>query len=253
MQELTFLGHATVLVELAGVRVLTDPVLRPWTTFLRRVSEPTDPVVTLGRLRPDVVVLSHLHHDHCDLPTLRRLSAGVQVVAPVGAGRWLRRHGIANVQELVTGESATIGGLSVKAVPAVHDGSRGPLGPRAEAVGYLISDQARTLYFAGDTALFPAMSDLGEIDVALLPVWGWGPNLGAGHLNPYEAACAARMIRPRVCVPVHWGSLAPIGMARLMSHHLYDPPREFARAVRRMDLGTAVVITEPGHRVALPR
>jgi L-ascorbate metabolism protein UlaG (beta-lactamase superfamily) len=252
MPELTFLGHATVLAELAGVRVLTDPVLRPWTTFLRRVSAPTDPVVTLGQLQPDVVVLSHLHHDHCDLPTLRRLTSGVRVIAPVGAGSWLRRHGVANVSELAVGASTTHGEVTIEAVPAVHDGSRGPLGPRAEAVGFLLSDRATAVYFAGDTALFPAMTSLGDIDVALLPVWGWGPNLGPGHLNPYEAACAARLIRPRVSVPIHWGSLAPVGLARRMAHHLYDPPREFARAVGRMDLAVQVVITEPGQRVALP-
>jgi L-ascorbate metabolism protein UlaG (beta-lactamase superfamily) len=104
------------------------------------------------------------------------------------------------------------------------------------------------------------MTDLGSdgVDVALLPVWGWGPNLGPGHLDPVTAADAVELIRPRVAVPVHWGTLTVAGLTspasplrRRMRRLLIDPPRSFAAEVAARSLGTRVVVTEPGHPVLL--
>ena len=79
---------------------------------------------------------------------------------------------------------------------------------RTHAVGYVI-DAARTVYFAGDTDLFTGMGSLGRVDVALLPVAGWGPRLPAGHLDPVRAVEALELIRPRLAIPIHWGTYAP--------------------------------------------
>ena len=121
------------------------------------------------------------------------------------------------------------------------------------AVGYCVDGSSR-VYFAGDTDLFPAMSDLaGTVDVALLPVWGWGPRLGPGHLNPTRAAEAVVRIRPRLAVPIHWGTFYPIGLSRLVPRPLERPPLDFAEEVARIAPGTAVRIIAPGEALSLTR
>jgi L-ascorbate metabolism protein UlaG (beta-lactamase superfamily) len=261
--ELHFLGHSTVRVELAGRSVLTDPLLTARLGPLRRAVPRPSPPAWAG---VDVVLISHLHGDHLHLPSLRLLGAGTRIVVPRGAGGWLRRRGFRRVDELAPGESLTDGGLRITAVPAVHSGHRwGPRlthGPDSCAVGHLIEGSdadgvARTVYAAGDTDLYPGMARLGErgLDVALLPVWGWGPTLGPGHLDPERAAEAVALLRPRAAVPVHWGTLAPAGARALptrMRRLLVEPPRRFAAAVAALGLDTEVVVTEPGARVALP-
>jgi L-ascorbate metabolism protein UlaG (beta-lactamase superfamily) len=260
--ELTFLGHSTVRVELAGRTVLTDPVLTRGLGPLRRVVPLPPPEAWTG---VDLVLISHLHGDHLHLPSLRLLGPRTRVVVPRGAGPWLRRRGFPRVDELAPGESLTDGGLRVTAVHARHSGHRwGPRlthGPATRASGHLLEAGGHTVYAAGDTDLFDGMAELGArgIDVALLPVWGWGPTLGPGHLDPQRAAQAVALLRPRVAVPVHWGTLAltlsrhlPTPDRSRMARLLVEPPRRFAAAVAGLGLPTEVVVTEPGHRVALP-
>ena len=114
---------------------------------------------------------------------------------------------------------------------------RTPFGETTAAVGYVIAARER-IYFAGDTACFPGMRELAPLDLALLPVWGWGPTLGPGHLDPARAAAAVQLLRPRVAVPVHWGTLALAGLVGApgragarMRRLLVEPPRTFADAV----------------------
>ena len=235
----TWLGHSCVLVELAGVRVLSDPVFNHvgGAGIVRRIH---------GRLpfgpwdSADLVVLSHMHHDHTDLPTLSRLR-GSPVVSPPGGAAWLRKHGCHVVAELSAGESYSAGGVTVSAVPASHDGGRRG-GPKATAVGHLVSDGGRTVWLAGDTDLYDTMDQLprwspsGGIDLAMVPVWGWGPNLGDGHLDPIRAAEAVARCQARRAVPVHWGSLHPMLLRRWMRDRLTRPGEEFAAEVRRRGL-----------------
>jgi L-ascorbate metabolism protein UlaG (beta-lactamase superfamily) len=132
----------------------------------------------------------------------------------------------------------------------VHGGRRPPLGPDAPALGFVVEAGPAKVYFAGDTDVFPAMADLApDLDVAMLPVWGWGPRLGAGHMNPRGAALALRLLRPRCAVPIHWGTLWPYGFGRVVPGRLTDPPREFARFARRYAPGVRVLLTPPGERV----
>lgn len=249
--HLTYLGHATVLLEVQGVRVMTDPVLRQGATFLRRL--PHAPHArSISDI--DVVLISHLHHDHLDLPSLRLLRPDAVVVVPHGSARWLRAKKVGHpLVELAPGEVYRHGELTVTATHAVHSGRREPFGPTAVAVGYLLRSGPAVVYFAGDTDIFPGMGQLtrsGELDVALIPVWGWGPNLGPGHLDPSRAAEAVRLLEPTYAVPIHWGTLAPVGMHRMKLSRLYDPPHEFAAAVASAGLSTKVLVTPPGQRVA---
>jgi L-ascorbate metabolism protein UlaG (beta-lactamase superfamily) len=107
------------------------------------------------------------------------------------------------------------------------------------------------VYFAGDTDLFPGMAELGPVDVALLPIWGWGLSVGEGHLNPERAARALEMIRPGMAVPIHWGTFYPVGLRLLWPEPLTEPAREFARLAARLAPGTEVRVLEPGAETSL--
>ena len=222
--RVTFVGHATVLLELAGTRLLTDPVLRPrlLNVIHRHPAEPAAEVTEAI----DAVLVSHMHHDHLDFPSLKRFARDVPVVVPIGGARTLRRRGFRHGRELREGERTTIGAAEVTATKAVHEGRRLKLGPRVEALGYEISARGRRIYFAGDTGFFAGLEELaGRIDVALLPIAGWGPKLDSGHLNPRTAAEAAALIRPRCVVPIHWGTLIRRDMRKRAERFLRGPVR----------------------------
>ena len=231
-----------------GVNILTDPLL---VDRLGLIHRHTDAVAHLiDDVNIDVVLISHAHHDHLHLPSLRRCRGHPRVVVPRGLGRLARRAGH-DVMEVAAGERFDIGRVGVEALRADHDGGRRPFGPAAQALGYRIAGSSR-VYFAGDTDLFTEMTDLaGTIDVALLPVWGWGPRLGSGHLDPRRAAEALLRIQPRLAIPIHWGTFYPFGFARLWPNPLGDPPRDFAREAARVAPETEVRILAPGEETAI--
>jgi L-ascorbate metabolism protein UlaG (beta-lactamase superfamily) len=157
------------------------------------------------------------------------------------------------VREIEVGETISMAGLMVTAVPAIHDGHRdGRRGPVAEAVGYVIEGGGRRIYFAGDTDIFDQMSELAPLDLALVPVWGWGTSVGEGHLDPERAAKALQLLRPQVAVPIHWGTFFPLGLRRLRSRFLVEPPREFARLAATLAPKVEVRVLEPGAETSLP-
>lgn len=243
--RITYVGHATVLIEGGGVRILTDPVLRYRIAHLRRRPSP---LLAQWQERIDVVLISHLHYDHLDLPSLRKLGQATRLVAPVGAGALLRRHGFTQVEEMRVGERTVVRGVPIAATPAVHNGARGPLGPVAECLGYIIGGGAMPgVYFPGDTDLFPEMAQMaGRVDVALMPVWGWGPTLGVGHMDPYRAAQAGQLIAPQIAIPIHWGTLYPLAIHHLTKAFLIDPPRLFREFMLRLAPQVEVRILQPG-------
>lgn len=233
---ITWWGHATCTVEDSGVRVLTDPLFVRRLAHLRRRLGPLPaPEAAVA----DVVLVSHLHSDHLHPRSLAKLAPGTRLVVPRGAvrsvpalGRLAARGNPAalRITEVEAGDEVTVGALGVRAVPARHDGRRLPVGPqRTAALGYVISGESRT-YFAGDTGLYDAMADaVGPVDVALLPVGGWGPRLGPEHLDPGRAAQALADLSPACAVPVHFGTYWPIGMDGVRPHEFFSPGEEFVR------------------------
>jgi L-ascorbate metabolism protein UlaG (beta-lactamase superfamily) len=186
----------------------------------------------------DAALVSHVHYDHLDRPSLRRLGADVTLVVPVGAGRLLR--GFSDVREVDVGDEVRFGEVTVHATPAEHRSARLTL-RSAPALGFLVSG-SRRVYFAGDTDLFEGMAALaGSLDVALLPVAGWGTKVGPGHLDPERAAHALRLLRPRLAVPIHWGTMS-LAHRRTSS----DPPEEFRRHAAELAPGVEVRVIEPG-------
>jgi L-ascorbate metabolism protein UlaG (beta-lactamase superfamily) len=121
------------------------------------------------------VLISHLHHD---LRSLRSLGRDRTVLVPGDTGRFFRRHGFTDVVAMQSGVTRQVGIVSVTTTPAAHDGSRLPLGPRRGAVGYVVTAGEQRLYVAGDTGLFEEMAELGRLDEAVIPIAGWGRELG---------------------------------------------------------------------------
>jgi L-ascorbate metabolism protein UlaG (beta-lactamase superfamily) len=238
--QLTYVGHATCVIDMDGVRLITDPVLRPRVLHLRRVG----PIPAHALRGVDSVLLSHAHWDHLDLPSLERLGKELPVVCPKGLSGLLRRRRFAHVTALEVGEEVGIGALAVRAVHAEHDGGRGPLGASGE-LGFVVTG-SRTVYFAGDTDLFDGLAEMSPIDVALVPVAGWGSKVGPGHLDPERAAEAVRRLQPRVAVPIHWGTLAPMGRVPDI-----ESPHEFARLAAELAPKVEVKIVEPGETIPL--
>jgi L-ascorbate metabolism protein UlaG (beta-lactamase superfamily) len=247
--RVTYVGHATVLIEMDGVRLLTDPVLRRRVGPLRRHGAAPERRVTEGI---DAVLISHLHHDHADVPSLRRLSRAVPVLAAPGAGDFLSRLGFDDVRELAPGDAADVGSVRVAATEANHPAGGRRFERASRAVGFEVNG-ARRIYFAGDTDLFDGMEGIGEdgLDLALLPIWGWGTNIGAGHLDPERAARAAALISPRAVVPIHWGTLYPLGLARLRPGPLHSPPRELAAWMRDLAPQSELRVLAPGEATSL--
>jgi L-ascorbate metabolism protein UlaG (beta-lactamase superfamily) len=227
-----------VLIQLGGVRILTDPVLRTRVAHLRRHGEAPEVPADI-----DAVLISHLHHDHLDRPSLRLLAGHPRVIAPRGSERLARRPRVA-VEGLRPGDRAEVSGVPVEAVRAVHGSSRlWRAGPSAEPLGFVIGT-APSVYFAGDTDLFPEMERLGPLDVALLPVAGWGPNLGPGHMDAARAAEAVALLRARVAIPIHWGTLFP-RLTRL-GDWFSGPGDEFAAQVTAVAPESEVRVLRPG-------
>ena len=237
MSSVTWLGHSCAVIRLDGVVVATDPVLRGRIFHLRRAA-PVDPAVLDS---VDAVLVSHVHFDHLDLPSLARIDRAVPVVLPVGAGNLVRHRGFRDVREVHAGDEMDIGALRIRATHAEHASTRRPGTSRAGSVGFVIAG-TQSVYFAGDTDLFDEMATLGPIDLALLPVAGWGPRLPPGHLDPQRAAEALIRIRPRVAIPIHWGTYAPWRAPASDE----TPARAFAELAATSAPGIEVRVLRPG-------
>jgi L-ascorbate metabolism protein UlaG (beta-lactamase superfamily) len=240
--EIRWLGHASVLVE-DRARILTDPVLTGTMLHLHRRA---GPVPTSLTNQVDAVVVSHLHVDHLHFPSLALIDAGTPVLIPRGAGRLLRKTGLEAV-EVSAGDVVKVGDATITVVPAVHDATRWPFSRvRGDAVGFVVEGDGAT-YFAGDTSLFPEMADIaGRLDVALLPVGGWGPWLRGEHMDPRDAAECLALLDVGVAVPIHYGTFWPRGVSWLRKRVFHEPGREFAAHARVHAPGVDVRVLPPG-------
>jgi L-ascorbate metabolism protein UlaG (beta-lactamase superfamily) len=240
--SLTWVGHSTVVVDLDGLRLLTDPLLRPRVAHLRRLQ----PLSMNVPERIDAILISHGHYDHLDVASLRKLDPSIPIVAPRGLASVLRRAGRTEVVEAEVGDEAAFGDVVVHATPAEHSGEAGLR--RSEVLGFLIRGSS-SVYFAGDTDLFEEMGDLAPVDLALVPIWGWGPAIGPGHLDPERAAEAVALLGARTAVPIHWGTYFPLHQRP--GAFLTEPPLEFERAAAQVAPETRVEILALGETIEL--
>jgi L-ascorbate metabolism protein UlaG (beta-lactamase superfamily) len=241
LRRLTYLGHATVLIELDGVRILTDPALRWRLGPLRRVG-PTPVPAELGPI--DAVLVSHAHPDHFDLASLRATGPDPLVVVPRGMGPAAARAGRLT-REVTVNDRIDVGPVQITAVPARH--GRWPLLGEARPIGYLVEGSSG-VYFAGDTAFFPGMALLaGRVDIALLPVGRWGPPFGPDRLTPSSAIDAALIVGARAAVPIHWGTFyIPGFQAGRWGWGSMDAGEAFAREASRRAPDLEVTVLWPG-------
>ena len=243
---ITFVGHSTALIEIDGVRLLTDPVLARRIVYVQRIVPPPPRCPAA-----DAVLISHALHDDLELRSLRRIPRGVPVIAPPGSAQVVRRWTAHDVIEIAAGTSVRVGAVEVVATPAAHEGRRLPVGPSRPAIGFLVRGTSRVVFF-GDTDVFDGMGGLaGDLDVALLPVWGWGPRVGPGHMDPERAARAAALIAPRLAVPIHWGTFAPPRVWWRADPRM--PARRFAELVGVHAPAVTARVLAPGERLELTR
>ena len=243
----TWLGHSTVVLDIDGVRLVADPLLRRHAGLLVRRGRRPARAAWLGS---DAVLLSHLHLDHAEVGSLRMLG-GVPVLTSEANAAWAVRKGL-NGRGIGPDVWDRIGDseVAVRLAPAVHAARPMPHRPN-DAHGHLVRGPSGTVWVAGDTALYDDMALLPDlagapIDLALVPVGGWGPRLSPGHLGPYEAAVACRLSGARMAVPVHWGTLHPPAVQAWPGGWMDTPGPEFAAALDRAAPGCRATVLELG-------
>jgi L-ascorbate metabolism protein UlaG (beta-lactamase superfamily) len=247
--RVTWLGHSTVLIEIDGLRVLTDPVWGPRASPSRFAGPKRfQPVPVALRAMPpiDLVVISHDHYDHLDYPTIRELAKGeVPFVTSLGVGAHLEAWGVppARITELDWWESHTLAnsGLSVTAAPSQHFSGRGMKDRNATLWSSLIiRSHAHAVFFSGDTGLTTEYetirAKLGPFDLVMLEVGAFHPAWGDIHLGPWNALKALALLGGGPFLPVHWGTFS-------LAMHAWDQPAEVL-----MELGT-----KSGAQLMMPR
>ncbi|NDY42447.1 MBL fold metallo-hydrolase [Dissulfurirhabdus thermomarina] len=261
--SVTWIGHATVLLQVAGRNLLTDPHFSGRASPVgwagpRRVVPPGVPLADLPPIHG--VLISHDHYDSLDRPTiqalLRRPGGGATVFfVPLGLGPWLRDLGARRVVELDWWEAATLDGLRVTAVPAKHWSKRALLGRnRTLWAGWVVEAPGLRFYFAGDTGYDPALfreigRRLGPFDLAAIPIGAYEPRwfMAPYHVTPEEALRIHLDVGARRSVAIHWGTFI------LTDEPLDEPPRRLARARAAAGLPPgAFVVLRHGETLRLP-
>jgi L-ascorbate metabolism protein UlaG (beta-lactamase superfamily) len=255
--RITYIGHATLLLELGGVTILTDPNFDATLgRILPRVSAPGIALEKLPAL--DAILLTHAHADHLSFDSLERLPRNIPLFAPPVIAQWLRRLGHTHAVDLAPGEQTSLSGVLIYAASATHRGNRyGYDRWRSSANMYLLDAGPETAFFAGDTALVGDTHHLvervlwkenRELDLALLPIgyapW-WKPGFRKGHLTSDDALTLFERLRARVFMPYHWGTF------RHVTASAYDAINRLRDQLKSHHLSAAVRIVEPGDSLEL--
>jgi L-ascorbate metabolism protein UlaG (beta-lactamase superfamily) len=234
--DVTWLGHSSVVLDLDGVRIVADPLLKRHAGILRRRGRRPDRSAWADA---DAVLLSHLHHDHAEVGSLKLLGDIPVLTAPENA-EWAIKKGL-DGRGLAPEEWVEVGpaerGVSVRLLPAIHHSRQMPHRPNA-ANGHLVRGPSGVVWVAGDTEIYPELEQLASwagapVDLALVPIAGWGPRLSPGHLDPQEAAVACQMVGARFAIPVHWNTLYMPTTDMWPGGWMHSPGPRFLKALAR--------------------
>jgi L-ascorbate metabolism protein UlaG (beta-lactamase superfamily) len=256
--QITYIGHATLLLEIGGARVLTDPNFElSLGRFLARVSAPGIALEALPKL--DALLLTHAHADHLSFKSLDRLPRDIPLYAPPAVARWLDRKGYGHAVPIDDGGDVRIGrALRVHAGRATHRGNRYGFDRWRSATNmYLLESDDESVFFAGDTALTTSTHHLvervlwsreRELDIALLPIgWApaWKPGFRRGHLTGDDALALFATLRARAMLPYHWGTF------RHVTATAHDAIDRLRASLREHDARERVHVIEPGESLTL--
>lgn len=224
----TWIGHASFLIQVEGLNILIDPIFGNWVKGIKRMRYPG---VELGDLPPiDLVLVTHAHFDHLDRRTLREVARRQPIVVPFEVGNLVDDLGFGWVQELNTWDSFEFGPIRVTLTPCFHWGARMLHDSYRGFGGFIIEVAGRVIYHCGDTAFFEGFHEIGRrfpIDVALLPIGAYEPpSQRTVHMNPEEALVAFEQLGARFMVPMHYGTF------RLSYEPLDEPPRRLLAAAQ---------------------
>lgn len=215
--QLTWIGHSTFLIQHRGLNILTDPIFsdRASPVSFAGPKRYTPPGLTIDKLPPiDIVVISHNHYDHLDLPSLKALGPEITYVVPLKNGKLLESVGLDKIHELDWHESVEIKGVRIHATPSQHWSARG-LFDRREALwaAFVLEWENFNVFFGGDTGYTQELfQDIGKrygpFDAALIPIGAYEPRwfMKAAHVNPVEAVAIHKDIGSKWSVGIHWGT-----------------------------------------------
>ncbi len=244
--RLTLLGHSSVLLEDGSIRLLTDPVLSNRVLLLKR-HNPL-PLKPEDLPDPTVVLISHAHYDHLDIPSFKYISSQATLVMPAGVGRLVARHLQNTIVELSHGSSHEIRpGVTVTAFPVAHNGFRLSGLTYRNCNGYLIEWEGKKIFFAGDTGYRSDFANFQGIDTALLPLGPCEPVwfMRGRHLNAEDLVRVAEEMQPKKVIPIHWGTF------RLGADPLSRPMEDLRSLVAEKGIGDQLAILSPGESIAL--
>ena len=253
--RITYIGHATLLLDFGDVRVLTDPNFDDKLGFfLPRISAPGIKMAELPYI--DAILLTHAHADHLSFASLHALPPGIPIYAPPIVARWLQRDGLASACPIESGETLQVGKVAITAATARHIGARyGVDRWRGDALMYLIDDRSVSVLFTGDTAVTPDALALTrtifprQLDVALLPI-GFAPRwkeqmFRRGHLTAEDALSLFEELNARVFVPFHWGTFQHV------TSGAYDAIRVLRSLLENHERAAEVKILPPGETLVI--
>jgi len=258
MLRVTYIGHATLLIEIGGKRILTDPNFDPALgRFLPRVSAPGIALKALPKL--DAILLTHAHADHLSFDSIDALPSDIPLFAPPVIAKWLGKQGYRHAVPVAPGDVADVDGVRIHAASATHKGNRyGVDRWRSAANMYLMETNKTSCFFAGDTALASDTTHLVEkclvpkgrgLDLALLPIghapW-WKPGFRKGHLTSTDALTLFERLKARYFIPYHWGTFNHV------TSTAFDAIDRLRLTLQDHPLHPAVKILEPGTTFVLP-
>ncbi|MGH8018858.1 MAG: MBL fold metallo-hydrolase [Opitutaceae bacterium] len=260
--QVTWIGHSTFLIQVAGFNFLTDPVFgrtcAPFPTFALRRRVPLP--LRLQELPPiHGVLLSHNHYDHLELRTVRRLDRSATWFVPLGNGEWFRQRKQDNFVELDWWHETEIGPISIVCVPAQHFSSRSPFDRNLTLwAGFVLRTPLGNIYFAGDSGYAPLFADignhLGPMQVSLIPIGAYSPRwfMAPVHLNPEEAVRVHLDVRSRFSIASHWGTFKltdePLAEPPIALRHALARKHVPATAFRTLRIGETLLIEGAGEK-----